>query len=212
MQKCSGRTERRKHQKTASVNTEFSLLAPVNSSSENQANCALIKHGWWQNITHTESFGEHRLREEIWQHSEHRCSLKSSRKYLLDFFRTETFSCWSGWGPRKKKSDQTGQVWAKTWTSHSNLILIPADRLEETTFWYEMVLNISLIWAGSLTSSSWRDSGCEEARASTANTLWMSYRTTRSFCRWKEQTHFRVRVSKPGSVHWELAHVHSSLN
>lgn len=47
-----------------------------------------------------------------------------------------------------------------------------------------MASNTSLICSGFRTSSSLEDSGWDEARASTANTLWTSFSTIRSF--WKE--------------------------
>lgn len=51
----------------------------------------------------------------------------------------------------------------------------------EVTLLYEIASNSSLIWAGFWMSSSFEDRGWEEARASTANTLWTSLSTMRSF-------------------------------
>ena len=49
------------------------------------------------------------------------------------------------------------------------------------TLLYEMASNSSLICSGRWMSSALEDRGWEEARASTANTLWMSLSTVRSF-------------------------------
>ncbi len=53
--------------------------------------------------------------------------------------------------------------------------------VDEATLLYEMVSNTSLICSGLWMSSSLEDKGWEEARASTANTLWTSPSTIRSF-------------------------------
>lgn len=62
------------------------------------------------------------------------------------------------------------------------------------TLLYEMASNNSLICAGFWMSSSLEDRGWEEARASTANTLWTSLSTMRSF--WWERSKFTsIRLS-----------------
>lgn len=58
----------------------------------------------------------------------------------------------------------------------------------EVTLLYEMASNSSLICSGLWMSSSLEDRGWEEVRASTANTLWMSLSTMRSFCWGTNQT------------------------
>lgn len=56
------------------------------------------------------------------------------------------------------------------------------------TLLYEIASNNSLICSGFWMSSSLEDRGWDEASASTANTLWTSLRTIKSFCQEKIQT------------------------
>lgn len=68
----------------------------------------------------------------------------------------------------------------------------------EVTLLYEMASNSSLICAGFWMSSSLEDRGWEEARASTANTLWTSLSTMRSF-------YYETNKTVWSKLHWSLS-------
>lgn len=71
------------------------------------------------------------------------------------------------------------------------------DWVYKVTLLYEMASNSSLICAGFWMSSSLEERGWEEARASTANTLWTSLSTMRSFY---YKTYQTLRPKLPWSV------------